>query len=93
MPQIALLDIDLRDGDSGVDVARALLERWGVPSIFISGQAVEARAGVGHRARPPRQAIPPGNGAWLRRGGARGDGRREARSRAQGFELFSKSAG
>ena len=42
-PELALLDIDLRDGSSGVDVARALLGRWGVPSIFASGQMVEAR--------------------------------------------------
>ena len=45
-PDLAVLDIDLGDGSSGVDVARALLERWGVPSIFASAQAAEA-----HRAR------------------------------------------
>ena len=27
-PELAVLDINLRDGSSGVDVARALLERW-----------------------------------------------------------------
>jgi two-component system, response regulator PdtaR len=43
-PELAVLDIDLRDGDgNGVDVARALMARWGVPSIFASGQAEEAR--------------------------------------------------
>ena len=42
-PELALLDIDLRDGTSGVDVARALLGRWGVLSIFASGQVMEAR--------------------------------------------------
>ncbi len=42
-PELALLDVNLRDGGSGVDVARALLERWGVLSIFASGQAMEAR--------------------------------------------------
>ena len=42
-PELAVLDINLRDGSSGVDVAHALLERWGVPSIFASGQAVDAR--------------------------------------------------
>ena len=42
-PQLALLDIALRDGGSGVDVARALRRRWGVPSIFASSQACEAR--------------------------------------------------
>ena len=42
-PELAVLDINLRDGSSGVDVARALLERWGVLSIFASGQMMEAR--------------------------------------------------
>jgi CheY-like chemotaxis protein len=42
-PELALLDINLRDGSSGVILARALLARWGVPSIFASGQLMEAR--------------------------------------------------
>jgi CheY-like chemotaxis protein len=42
-PELALLDINLRDGSNGVDVARALLSRWGVLSIFASGQMMEAR--------------------------------------------------
>ncbi len=42
-PELAVLDIDLGDGGSGVDVARALMERWGVPSILASGQTMEAR--------------------------------------------------
>jgi DNA-binding response OmpR family regulator len=42
-PQLALLDITLRDGGSGVEVARALHLRWGVPSIFASSQVCEAR--------------------------------------------------
>jgi two-component system, response regulator PdtaR len=42
-PELAVLDINLRDGSSGVDVARALRERWGVRSIFASGRAEEAR--------------------------------------------------
>ncbi len=43
-PHLALLDIDLRDGSSGVNVARALFRRWRVPSIFVSAQSVEPRA-------------------------------------------------
>ena len=42
-PELAVLDINLGDGSNGVDVARALVERWGVPSIFASGRAEEAR--------------------------------------------------
>jgi DNA-binding response OmpR family regulator len=46
-PELAVLDINLRDGSNGVDVARALSERWGVPSIFASAQVVEARRARG----------------------------------------------
>ena len=57
-PELALLDIHLRDGSNGVDVARALLERWGVPSIFVSAQTVEARRArdiaLGHIRKPYR---------------------------------------
>lgn len=42
-PELAVLDINLRDGSSGVDVARALFARWGLLSIFASGQLMEAR--------------------------------------------------
>ena len=42
-PELALLDINLRDGSNGVDIARALFARWGVLSIFASGQTMEAR--------------------------------------------------
>ena len=46
-PELAVLDINLRDGSNGVDVARALLDRWGVLSIFASAQAVEGRRARG----------------------------------------------
>lgn len=42
-PQLALLDLDLRDGSSGVDTARALVVGWGVRCIFASGRTSEAR--------------------------------------------------
>ena len=42
-PELAVLEIDLRDGGSGVDLARALLERWAVRSIFATAQTMEAR--------------------------------------------------
>jgi DNA-binding response OmpR family regulator len=42
-PALALLDVNLLDGSSGVDVGRALFDRWGVLSIFCSGQLMEAR--------------------------------------------------
>ncbi len=55
-PELVLLDINLRDGSNGVDVARALLERWGVLSIFASAQMMEARRArdiaLGHIRKP-----------------------------------------
>jgi DNA-binding response OmpR family regulator len=55
-PDLAVLDVNLRDGSSGVDVARALSARWGVPSIFASGQATDARRArdiaLGHIRKP-----------------------------------------
>ena len=42
-PDLAVLDINLRDGGSGVDVARALLERWGVRSLFATAQTLGDR--------------------------------------------------
>ena len=44
LPDLALVDINLRDGSCGIDLARELLSRWGVPSLFISGQRIEAYA-------------------------------------------------
>ena len=46
-PELALLDIKLRDGSNGVDVARALMERWGVRAIFTSAHVTEARRAKG----------------------------------------------
>jgi DNA-binding response OmpR family regulator len=43
-PGLALVDIRLRDGGCGVRLARALEARWAVPSLFLSGQATQARA-------------------------------------------------
>ena len=46
-PELAVLDVNLRDGSNGVALARALRERWGVLSIFASAQVVEARRARG----------------------------------------------
>jgi two-component system, response regulator PdtaR len=43
-PELALVDIDLRGGDDGVGVARALLGRHGCPSLFVTGQVGRAHA-------------------------------------------------
>ena len=52
-PDLALVDINLRDGHgSGVTLARELMQRWHTPSIFVSGQTREAQANkdaaIGH---------------------------------------------
>ena len=47
-PGLALVDINLRDGDGrGIALARALKERWSIPCIFVSGQSAEARTNPG----------------------------------------------
>jgi two-component SAPR family response regulator len=58
-PDLALVNINLRDGrGAGIDFARDLLDRCGVPSLFISGQAREARenkdAALGYLGKPWR---------------------------------------
>jgi len=87
-PELAVLDINLRDGSSGVDVAHALLERWGVPSIFASGQAVDARrvkdVALGYIRKPyrPETVLRGVEVAREVMGGA------EPRAVPAGFELF-----
>lgn len=45
MPDIALIDINLRDGKGrGIVLARELRDRWSLPSIFVSGQRADAIA-------------------------------------------------
>ena len=41
---MALINIRLEDGGDGVAFARALRDRHGVPSLFVSGQAPDALA-------------------------------------------------
>ena len=42
-PDLALVNIELQHGDSGVQLARTLHERWGVRSIFTTGEIEAAR--------------------------------------------------
>jgi two-component system, response regulator PdtaR len=54
-PDLALVDIELRDGQSGIALAESL-GRAGVPSIFVSAQGDLARANrrhaIGYIAKP-----------------------------------------
>lgn len=55
-PDLALVDINLRGGGSGIEVARELLERWDAPSLFVSGQRLDAHrnkdAAIGYLGKP-----------------------------------------
>jgi len=42
-PDLAILDINLQDGSSGIEVARELFARWGLVAIFASGEMLAAR--------------------------------------------------
>ncbi|HWX46877.1 MAG TPA: response regulator [Roseomonas sp.] len=42
-PDLAILDINLQDGSSGVEVAKELFSRWGLVAIFASGEIMTAR--------------------------------------------------
>ena len=41
-PDLALLDIDLQGGDSGIDLALTLREQHGVAALFVTGQSEQA---------------------------------------------------
>jgi DNA-binding response OmpR family regulator len=43
-PDIALIDLNLRDGGDGVEVARYLQEHHETPTLFLSAQVTHARA-------------------------------------------------
>jgi DNA-binding response OmpR family regulator len=43
-PDVALIDLNLRDGGDGVEVARFLHERHRTPCLFLSAQVAHARA-------------------------------------------------
>lgn len=54
-PDLAFIDINLKDGTTGIDLARLLRDRWDVPSILISAHAaavVHAGMAVGVVRKP-----------------------------------------
>ncbi|HWL82993.1 MAG TPA: response regulator [Roseomonas sp.] len=46
-PDLAILDINLQDGSSGIEVARELFSRRGLVAIFASGEMLAARQAQG----------------------------------------------
>lgn len=59
-PDLAILDVKLRDRTSGLTAAVEILDRFGIPTIFVSGHltqdAAEAAGAVGYLAKPYREA-------------------------------------
>src|SRR5690348_7137165 len=57
-PDLALVNINLKDGSKGTDLARELASRWHVPSLFVSGQMIEAQqnkdVALGYIGKPYR---------------------------------------
>lgn len=55
-PDLAFVDINLAGADEGVGLARDLRRRWGVHSLFVTGQITQARqnsdAALGVLAKP-----------------------------------------
>lgn len=55
-PDLVLMDIDLRGTASGLDCARVLFKRYGIPVVFISGDADKAQLGrdvaLGYMPKP-----------------------------------------
>jgi CheY-like chemotaxis protein len=43
-PDLALIDLNLRDGDDGLDIARHLKERYDTPVFLVTAQVAQARA-------------------------------------------------
>ena len=51
-PQIALLNIDLGNNSSGIDLARELREQHDIPVIFITGYSESSLYEQAHEAKP-----------------------------------------
>ena len=55
-PRIALLNIRLRDGSSGIDLARMLKEQWDTAVIFLTGDTIDTPehrdAAIGMLSKP-----------------------------------------
>ncbi len=70
-PALALVDVDLGPGGSGLDLARQLRDRWQVPVLFVTGLILEAKAhpelGVGCVRKPYAPGTVIESIAFLRR--------------------------
>lgn len=55
-PALALIDMNLADGPTGIGLARELQQRWKVPCLIVSGQLMDAdthpNTALGHICKP-----------------------------------------
>lgn len=60
-PDLVLMDINLKGPSSGLDCARVLFKRYGIPVVLISGDAEKARLGrdvaLGFLAKPMSETM------------------------------------
>lgn len=56
---LALMDINLEGNDEGIDLARQLRTRFGIPSLFVSGQIAVAQANADVALGLMRKPFPP----------------------------------
>lgn len=49
---IAIMDVNLARGTNGVETARILRQRWGIPSLFVSGNLDEKTRAVALEWQP-----------------------------------------
>ncbi|HYH20785.1 MAG TPA: response regulator [Azospirillum sp.] len=60
-PDLVLMNIDLKGNASGLDCARVLFKRYGIPVVFISGDAGKAQLGrdvaLGYMPKPMSENV------------------------------------
>ena len=58
-PDLVLMDIRLARGGNGVEVAKAILEHWGIRSIFVSAHGDQETRERAEAARPIGRVVKP----------------------------------
>lgn len=49
---VAIMDVNLARGSNGIEAAGALRQRWGIPSLFVSGNLDEATRALAQQWHP-----------------------------------------
>ena len=58
-PDLALMDINIRGNRSGVEVAASLMERFGIPSIFVTAYSDEQTVAAAAQSMPLGYLVKP----------------------------------